>query len=160
MKNLLYAIAALIFIFSCTQNEVAEDHAAEKDEHKYDSTRAARLGADNYGMKTYVMAFLKTGPNRPEDSIESVRLQSAHLANISRLAKEGKLVLAGPFYGNDSLRGIYIFNTDNIEEARQMTETDPAIQQGSLAMELKLWYGSAALVEINGIHKKIAKSSI
>lgn len=33
---------------------------------QYDETLAKKTGADAYGMKTYVMAFLKTGPNRSQ----------------------------------------------------------------------------------------------
>lgn len=147
-----------LFIASCvapSANEVIENN--EDSTTAYDSLRAANVGADNYGMKTYVMAFLKRGSNPSIDSMEAIRLQSAHLANIGRLAEEGKLVLAGPFYGKDSLRGIYIFDTKSIDSAKAWTNSDPAIQQGSLEMELKLWYGSAALMEVNEIHESITK---
>ena len=46
------------------------------------------------------------------------------------------------------------------EEAEALTNTDPAIQAGSLVMELIPWYGSAALMEVNEIHGKIAKINI
>lgn len=106
------------------------------------------------------MAFLKRGHNRSQDSITTANLQRSHLDNITKLANAGKLVLAGPFLDVGDLRGIYIFDVSTIEEAKKLTETDPAIQQGSLVMELKLWYGSAALIQINQIHKKIAKIKI
>ena len=65
-------------------------------------------------MRRYVMAFLKTGPNRPADSATAVDLQKAHMENINRLAEEGKLVLAGPFLGNDGLEIILqIFQREN-----------------------------------------------
>ena len=126
----------------------------------YDSIKAQNYGADDYGMKKYVIAFLKRGPNRSQDSITKANLQTAHLKNITRLAEEGKLVLAGPFFGNDDLRGIYIFDVQSIEEAKHLTETDPAIQAGTLVMELKEWYGSAALMAINDIHKTLEKKSV
>jgi uncharacterized protein YciI len=127
---------------------------------KYDSVKAEEYGADKYGMKAYVIAFLKRGPTPPKDSTQSAELQRSHMDNINRLAKEGKLVMAGPFFGNDSLRGLYIFNTSDIEEARQWTSSDPAIQYGNLKMVLKKWYGSAALMEMNKIHSTIAKIEI
>lgn len=125
----------------------------------YDSLLARKLGADDYGMKAYVMAFLKSGPNPSRDREEASRLQQAHLENIQRLAEEGKLLLAGPFMDDGPIRGIYIFNVESVEEARALTATDPAIQAGSLEMELHPWYGSAALQELNDWHKQIQKSS-
>jgi uncharacterized protein YciI len=123
-----------------------------------DSVLVAQLGGDDYGMKNYVMAFLKKGPKRwMIDSLSAANLQKAHLKNIKRLAEEGKLVMAGPFTDNTDLRGIYVFDVKTIEEAQKLCETDPAIQAGSLAMELHTWYGSAALLKVNEIHKKIAK---
>ncbi len=127
---------------------------------EYDHVRASRLGADDYGMKKYVFAFLKRGPNRPKDPEKSAELQKAHLENIGRLAKEGKLVLAGPFLDKEDLRGIYIFDVESVKEAEELTKTDPAIKYGSLAMELRPWYGSAALLEVNNIHKYIAKKEM
>jgi uncharacterized protein len=125
----------------------------------FDAALAQKLGADKMGMKKYVMAFLKRGPNRPTDPAEAKKLQAGHMANIGRMAKEGKLILAGPFLDNGELRGIYIFNVESVAEAEALTKTDPAIQAGSLVMELHPWYGSAAVQEVNAIHEKIAKQN-
>ena len=126
----------------------------------YDAIAAKKYGADRYGMKKYVIAFLKKGPNRDRDSIESQKLQKAHLANIGRMAEEGKLVLAGPFFGDGELRGIYIFDVPSVEEAVKLTSSDPAIQAGSLVMDLREWYGSAAVMAINDIHKTLSEVDI
>lgn len=123
----------------------------------YDEKLAAEVGADDYGMRKYVMAFLKRGPNRDRSKEEADALQAAHMENIGRLAEEGLLSLAGPFFGDGELRGIYIFNVDSIEEAERLTNTDPAIKAGSLKMELMEWYGSAALMKVNEIHSQVAK---
>ena len=127
---------------------------------EYDDQRAVTAGADDYGMKKYVMAFLYRGPNRDRSQEEANTLQRAHLDNITRLAQEGKLVMAGPFMDDGELRGIYIFNVDSVAEAEALTSTDPAIKAGSLRMELKPWYGSAALTELSEIHKSISKKDI
>jgi len=125
-----------------------------------DSLLAKQLGADDYGMKTYIMAFLKKGRKRwMIDSTTVNKLQKAHMENIARLADEGKLVVAGPFTDNTDLRGIYIFDVKTVAEAQQLCSTDPAIQAESLTMELHPWYGSAALMKTAEIHKKIAKKN-
>lgn len=123
----------------------------------YDSLYAQNVGADDYGMRSYVMAFLKSGPNRDQTPEEAAELQAAHMENIGRLADEGVLVLAGPFLDDGELRGIYIFAVESVEEAQALTATDPAVQEGRLIMELHPWYGSAAVMEVNEIHQKIAK---
>lgn len=147
------ALKTALLVALCTagaQNVQAQSAA-------YDSAYAASLGADDFGMRPYVMAFLKKGPNRPSDTQVRAELQRGHMANIARLAAAGILIVAGPFLDTGELRGIYIFNVKTIEEARQLTATDPAIQAGSLVMELKPWYGSAALLETNRIHNRIAR---
>jgi uncharacterized protein YciI len=123
----------------------------------YDSLLAQQLGADDYGMRMYVMAFLKRGPTKIEDKAERARLQKAHMDNITRLAEEGKLVLAGPFGDTGTVRGIYIFDVQTVEEAALLTTTDPAIQAGTLVMELHPWYGSAVLMELPARHKRIQR---
>ena len=87
----------------------------------YDAVLAKKLGADQYGMKKYVMAFLKSGTVKIKDSAARMELQMAHLKNITRLADEGKLVVAGPFMDDQPIRGIFIFNVSTIEEAKKLT---------------------------------------
>jgi uncharacterized protein YciI len=124
---------------------------------QFDSELALKLKADDYGMKKYVMAFLKSGPNKSSNNEERTQLQRAHLDNIIRMSNEGTLVLAGPFLDNGDLRGIYIFNVETVEEAIKLTETDPMILKGVLIMEMHPWYGSATLQMIGSLHKKAAK---
>jgi uncharacterized protein YciI len=124
-----------------------------------DTALIRTLKADELGMKKYVMAFLKAGPNRNQDSATAARLQAAHLTNIRRMAEAGKLVIAGPFLDENDIRGIYIFNVESIEEARALTSTDPAVKAGRLVMELHPWYGSAALQKVTEIHARIQSKS-
>lgn len=139
----------MVFMFSIAQGQ--NNHA------EYDSVLASRLGADEYGMRKYVMAFLKAGPNRSQSKEEAAKLQKAHMDNIKRMAEEGKLIVAGPFINDGDIRGIYIFDVQTVEEAGALTATDPAIQAGRLIMELHPWYGSAALMEVNSLHNRLQK---
>lgn len=160
-KYSILLIATVAFAFySCNVSKTKNQTTENPDKEIYDSALVQKFGADQYGMKQYVMAFLKRGPNRSKDSLEIAQLQKAHLQNINRLAEEGKLILAGPFFDDGDIRGIYIFNVKSIEEAQELTETDPAIQKGSLIMELHPWYGSAALMAIPELHKKLEKVNV
>lgn len=126
----------------------------------YDEALAKKLGADDYGMRKYVMAFLLRGDRVSEYTPEQrSEIQSGHMANIGRMAEMGKLIVAGPFFGNEDLRGIYIFDVQTLEEAKALTETDPAIQAGVLKMDLKEWYGSAALMMLPELYPKVTKQS-
>ncbi len=160
IEKITFYFILLTIVISCADKTERETDSKKTDNIVYDSILAKKLNADEYGMGTYVIAFLKRGPNRPEDPAKSDSLQKEHLKNIERLANKGKLLLAGPFLDNGDLRGIYIFDVETIEEAKRLTETDPAIQYGSLVMELHAWYGSAAIREINTIHSKIQKSGV
>jgi uncharacterized protein YciI len=155
-------IIILVIFASCkntTKKELApEPLIIENEQPVFDSIKAQKYGADEYGMKQYVIAFLKKGPNRGLDSTTAYNLQMAHMENIGKMSDAGQLVLAGPFLGDGEIRGIYIFNVKTVEEAKALTETDPAIQAGSLIMELLPWHGSAALMGINNEHKRVAKT--
>lgn len=159
IRTLCYFLLFSIFL-ACNNPTRKINIQTKSTDSLFDSILAKKYGADDYGMKKYVIAFLKRGPNRSQDSITKIELQRAHLNNINKLAEDGKLVLAGPFFGNENLRGIYIFDVKSIKEAEILTNSDPAIKAGSLIMELKEWYGSAALMGINETHKKISKIEI
>ncbi|MDX2067178.1 MAG: YciI family protein [Haliscomenobacter sp.] len=164
-KLYLYFLGLSVFIAACKPGDAPSEpkksyYAQITEDTSYDSLLAQKLDADDYGMKAYVMAFLKTGPNRKLDSAATAKLQEAHLKNIFRMADEGKLLVAGPFMDDTDIRGIYIFDVRSVEEAKKLTETDPAIKAGSLVMELHPWYGSAALPLLAPLHKKVQKNAI
>ncbi|QDH81015.1 hypothetical protein FKX85_18980 [Echinicola soli] len=127
-------------------------------QEKYDEELVKKYQADDYGMRKYVMAFLKRGPDVERYSEEErAKIQQGHMAHIGKMAAEKKLVLAGPFYGEGALRGIFIFDLDDIKEAEKLTSEDPAVKAGVLKIELLEWYGSAAVMAIPEIHEKIQK---
>lgn len=126
----------------------------------YNEALANKLGADDYGMRQYVLVILKTGPAKPAEA-ERQKLMAGHMENIGRMADEGTLVMAGPFLKNDfAYRGLYIFAVKTVDEARALTETDPAVKAGVLEADYLPWYGSAALPELTAIHKTIQKQKI
>jgi uncharacterized protein YciI len=122
----------------------------------YDAALAERLGADQRGMRPYVLVILKTGPKRVPDGPERDAMFAGHFANMERLAAEGKLAVAGPFGKDpDGWRGLFLFAVPTIEEARALTATDPVIVNGEMVAEYHAWYGSAAAMIIPEVHERI-----
>ncbi len=113
-----------------------------------DTSSAQDNKEPEYEMKTYYMVFLKIGSSQIKDTSDLKKIQAEHLANISKLSKEGKLVLAGPFLDKGDLRGIFILDVETQEEAEKLVNTDPAVIAGTLVMELKPWYGPVKLREL------------
>jgi uncharacterized protein YciI len=144
----------LLSLFSINVTSAQENPA-------YDKKYADSLGADELGMKSYIFVILKTGKAQIEDKEITNKLFRGHLDNITKLAKDGKLVVAGPFKKNDKqFRGIFILNVKTLTEAQELLQTDPAIEKGLLEPELFEWYGSAALPEYMKYIDKLSKKKI
>jgi len=158
MKALLL-IFAIIFTVGCT-TATAPEKLTKTDTISagYDAVLAKKLGADDYGMRSYVMVILKTGPNDKTLTDESKRAEifTRHFSNMERLAEAKQLVLAGPFGDPD---GLYIFNVKTVEDAKALVMTDPAVAAGIFTPEFTPYYGSAALMQVNTVHKRIAKKN-
>lgn len=123
----------------------------------YDAELAKSLGANDNGMRSYVLVILKTGPTRVPDGPDRKKMFAGHFSNMQRLADEKKLVLAGPLDGTDGRRGIFVFATPDIDEAIKLVATDPVIIQGEMVAEFHKFFSSAALMTVNDVHKRIQK---
>ena len=130
-----------------------------KHKPKLDTMMIKRTGADAYGMKKYVMCFLKTGPNKSLSADSTKKIFATHLKNIQSLTNKGKLVLAGPFIDGTWLEGIFIFNVETVEEAQKLIDTHPGVQAGFFSVELRPWYGSAVLMDVPLLHTKVQAKS-
>lgn len=81
-----------------------------------------------------IFVFLNKRTDKAELPKEQVdKLMEGHMANINRLAKEGKLVAAGPFDGGG---GIFIFHSTSIEEVKSWLATDPGVQAERWKIEM------------------------
>jgi len=123
----------------------------------YEPELARSLGADENGMKSYVLVILKTGPNQIPAGPDRDEMFKGHFANMNRLAAEGKLAVAGPFDGADGWRGLFIFAVADIDEAKKLTATDPVIVKGEMVAEYHKYYGSAALMLVRDGHDRVSK---
>ncbi len=142
------------------QKQIQKDFSKDttSSNPNYDPILAQQLGADDYGMKSYVLVVLKTGANQITDKTFINNSFRGHMENINHLVKEGKMIVAGPLGKNDNTyRGIFILNVTNFEEAESLLQNDTAIKEGLLDIDLYKWYGSAALPEYLDLSDKIWK---
>ncbi|KQV86151.1 YciI family protein [Pelomonas sp. Root1237] len=123
----------------------------------YDAAKAQAWGANDQGLRSYTFVLLKTGPKPMPAGPARDEMFKGHFANMTRLAKEGLLVYAGPFDGVDGWRGLFIFATSDMDVARKAVETDPVIASGEMVAELHKHFGSAALLAVNEWHPKLIK---
>lgn len=81
------------------------------------------------------------------------------MSNMDKMVDMGKLVVAGPFGKNDdSMRGIFILNVKDFDEANTLLQNDAAIKEKLLEPVMYKWYGSAALPEYLPASDKVWKS--
>ncbi|WP_280155730.1 YciI family protein [Piscinibacter sp. XHJ-5] len=144
----------LILLALCAQAHAAGPPAGPA----YDEALAKSVGADERGMRSYVLVILKTGPNRVPAGRDRDEMFKGHFANIDRLAADGTLVLAGPLDGVDGWRGLFVLAVADIEEARRHVATDPVVIQGEMVAEYHKYYGSAALMLVPQAHRKVDRT--
>ena len=151
MKTLLLTFFTAVFSFANAQNSA------------FDQKLADSLGADQRGMKTYLLVILKTGPKDKEinDKKQRDELFKGHFSNMSEMAKAGKLKLAGPFATKNELgyRGIFLLDVKDEEEAKALLQNDPTIKTGIFDVEILPWFGSAAIPMHLKYHEKISKKN-
>jgi len=127
---------------------------------KYDSVLAKKLGADDYGMKGYVMVILNAGPAKVTDRDKWNKTMAAHMKLMDTWTNEGKIMFAGPFMQENDMQEVFILQVKSVDEAKSLTDTDPAVAAGIFTVECHLWYGPAALQEITPLNKALQKKKL
>jgi uncharacterized protein YciI len=94
-----------------------------------------------------IFVFLNKRTDKAElPEAEVKKIMDGHMANIERLAKEGKLISAGPFDGGG---GIFIFKSRSIAQVKEWLQTDPGVQANRWRVEVLPYYprvGGACVV--------------
>src|SRR6185369_15107509 len=77
-------------------------------------------------LTTYWWMFFVSGDNKtPLVKEEGEKMQTAHIANMERLGKEGKAVMGGPFGDRTRLRGIVVLTVKSHDEVLAEFNDDP-----------------------------------
>ena len=137
MKILFFIICISCFEYACSDKHKNNNTSLSTPEI-YDVTKDTTVYANE--MKRYWLVLLKKGPNRNQDSISADKIQAGHMANINRLAKEGKLIMAGPMGVDGDLRGIFLMDCKDSIEVAAFVNTDTAVITGRLRMEYFPWW--------------------
>jgi len=123
----------------------------------FDEALAQRTGANENGMRRYVLVILKSSASPVPKGEARDAMFKGHFANMNRLAAEGVLALAGPLDGVDGWRGLFVLAVPDIETAKKHVETDPVIREGEMVAEYHRYFGSSALMLVNEFHPKVAR---
>ena len=87
-----------------------------------------------------VFGFLMRGTNRIQlPAEESKSIQAGHLAYMTELYKQGKLIAAGPFMEASDMRGVVVYRVATVDEAKKLAASDPAVKAGRLVIDARPW---------------------
>jgi len=137
MKFSLLILSIACIAISCSNNKQATTASTTLPE-KYDLNKDTSVYSGE--MKRFWLVHLLKGPNRNQDSASRVKIQAAHIANIVRLAKEGKIIMAGPIGAESDLQGIFLMNCKDSSEVESFVKTDTAVITGRLVMKYYPWW--------------------
>jgi uncharacterized protein len=119
----LFLFGLTIFVFSAAAIEL----------HPADTTQ----NPPNAKPAQYFFVLLNRPANAPQLSKEAgEKLQEEHMANIRKMTAEHKLVIAGPFLDDTTLRGIFVFQADSASQVQEWTKSDPAVKADRQSAEV------------------------
>ena len=98
--------------------------------------------------------FLNSRTDKPELPKEEVdRIMQGHMANINKMASEGKLQAAGPFEGGG---GIFVFNTGSKDDVMEWLKADPGVQANRWKLEMYPYYSrTGGLCKVSEPYKMV-----
>ena len=113
------------------------------EEPKPPPSTSPQASAAPIQFDSFILVLLVRPPNAPDlPKAELDKLQEGHMANMRRLAAEGKLFKAGPTedFSGRNVRGIFILKTESLDDAKAWVATDPSVKAGRLAPEFMKWF--------------------
>lgn len=145
MKKILFLIGIIVPL-SCISVKIEQTKHTTSPKETIATTNHEifeyKEGDTTYVMKKYFLVLLKKGPNRTQSKVEADELQKQHMAHISWLDKTGKISLAGPSEGHETVSGFLLFNTETLKEADSLAKLDPAVKAGRFKVETLPWWAA------------------
>jgi uncharacterized protein YciI len=135
--------AGMVIRFVCCLAVLAFGSVAGGEETKPAPSSAPQTSATPMEFDSFILVLLVrpgNAPDLPKPQLD--QLQEGHMANMRRLAEEGKLFKAGPTedFSGRNVRGIFILKTDSVNQAKEWVATDPSVKAGRLTPEFMKWY--------------------
>jgi uncharacterized protein YciI len=138
--RLLAALAALATLLPATAASATDAPAAPAAPKPAAPAKEPPAGAME---KYYLVLLLRPNPPPPKlPDAEAEAMQARHLGHLQKMARSGKMVIAGPFDEQEDVfkRGLCLYKVDTAEEARRLASEDPIVQAGRLKVEVMAWY--------------------
>src|SRR5262249_7676655 len=132
-SRVLALIAAFVIISSVSAGAASNNHETIAQEPKYE-------------MGTFYLCLLIKPANFSPGNL-SQDLVKAHLQHVQALISSGKALLAGPFFDNNRIAGVFVLNASSVEEARAMEEADPFVKTGGLSVEVLKWWAAKEIMK-------------
>ncbi|HEY1324408.1 MAG TPA: YciI family protein [Streptosporangiaceae bacterium] len=93
-------------------------------------------------LEAFEFVILRSTPDRATlDEATADRLQAEHLAFLTEQRDAGRAVATGPFLdqADQRMRGLVIYRTGSIDEARRIAGSDPLVRAGQLEADVMTW---------------------
>jgi len=88
----------------------------------------------SFAQNKFTFVFLNNKADKaalPKEDVD--KIMEGHMANINKMAKEGKLIAAGPFEGGG---GMFIFKSTSVDEVKVWINDDPGVKANRWNIEI------------------------
>lgn len=145
MTKIALTLAALLALCSAADAEAQPDPSETKPTAPAagGDTGPASEEEQTPVFRSLQLVLLMAPADRPDlPKEEVIRLQELHLAHLTRMGEEGKMLAAGPFgdQKDPAYRGLCLYDVGSVEEARRLAEADPAVVAGRMRVEVMTWW--------------------
>ena len=107
---------------------------------------ATKAQEPKYEMGTFYVCLLIKPANFSPNQLPK-EVQQDHLKHVQGLIASGKAAIAGPFFDNNRIAGVFVLNASSAEEARSIEEADPLVKDGGFSVEVLKWWAAKGIMK-------------